>query len=131
MPRCRPGLIVILLGLGLGVATASAQQPNLLVNGGAESDVGGNGFTNVPPSGWQLTGAPTVTKHGSFSADFFGTSDPGPAVRGLNYITGGNGQAVSTLSQTAGHQRGRPAVSSMMRKTSSGVPWTRQRVVKR
>src|SRR5689334_10439260 len=96
MPRCRAGLFVL---LALGVATASAQA-NLLVNGGGEGDVGGNGFTNVPPSGWQLTGAPTVTQHGSFGPGYFGTSDPGVAVRGQNYIGGGEGQAVSTLTQT-------------------------------
>src|SRR6188768_1562709 len=97
MPRCHAGLIV-LLGLALAVTTASAQ--NLLVNGGGESDVGGNGSTNVPPSGWQLTGGPTVTQYGAFGAGYFGTSDPGVAVRGQNYIGGGDGQAVSTLTQT-------------------------------
>jgi len=92
--------LIVLLGLALGVATAAAQS-NLLVNGGGESDVGGDGFTNIPPSGWQATGRPTVTKYDGFgAADYFGTSDPGPAVRGANFITGGNNNATSTMTQT-------------------------------
>ena len=42
----------------------------------------------------------------------------------------GHISVVNSAALKAGHQRGMPAVSSMMRNTSSGVPSTRQTVVK-
>jgi hypothetical protein len=47
-----------------------------------------------------VAGGPTVTLYDAFGANFFGASDPGPAVRGLNYIGGGNNRAVSAMTQT-------------------------------
>jgi hypothetical protein len=84
--------------LCLALATPAVAQ-NLLANGGGENDVGGNGFADVPPSSWSRTGGPTVVLYDAFGPAYFGSSDPGMAVRGNNHFAGGNGHASSTMVQ--------------------------------
>src|SRR5262249_53192656 len=81
------------------LVVAAPVHANLLLNGGGESDTGGTGFADVPPSSWSRTGGPTVASYSLFGVSF-GSSDPGVGVRGNNLFAGGDGQAVSTMSQT-------------------------------
>ncbi len=70
---------------------------NLILNPGAEANVGAsNSATIVSPRSWFGAG-PTVVKYGSPS--FLQTSSPGPRLRGKNFFSGGL-NASSDLFQT-------------------------------
>lgn len=74
---------------------------NLIANGGAEA--GGaspDGFAVVAIPGWTVTqGGPNVVSYAT-GTGFPVASDPGPASRGNNFFTGGNGSPLSQISQT-------------------------------
>ncbi|HZQ49715.1 MAG TPA: phosphoesterase [Candidatus Dormibacteraeota bacterium] len=65
--------------------------PNLVQNGGAESDTGATDSAPiVPPSAWTATaGEPDVVQYGA-SGGFPTAGDPGPTDRGSNFFGGGN-----------------------------------------
>lgn len=68
---------------------------NLVSNGDAEAGLPG---TTVP-SFVSSAGATTVVSY-SAGGGFPGSTDPGPANRGNNFFTGGDGQALSRITQT-------------------------------
>lgn len=72
---------------------------NLIVNGDAESDIGGNGFSIIAPAGWTTTGNFTVVKYDS-SGGFPLSSSPGPIDRGNNFFAGGPSNSFSSALQT-------------------------------
>ncbi len=84
-------------------AGGNAQAPsifgrNLVVNGGAESDVGAPDNSKVvKPSNWTTTGEFTVVQYGA-AGGFPDKTSPGPADRGKNLFEGGN-VVKSTASQ--------------------------------
>jgi hypothetical protein len=87
------------LGAGGNAQTASLYAKNLVVNGGAEADVGAPDSTKiVKPSSWTTTGQFTAVQYGA-SGGFPDKSSPGPADRGKNLFEGGN-VPKSTASQT-------------------------------
>ena len=68
---------------------------NVLTNGGAEAGPGGNGRTgSVTVPGWTASNGATVTAYGT--GNFPSATSPGPANRGDNFFSGGNGFASSS-----------------------------------
>ncbi len=92
----------LLLGTMLAVSAAPATSQfgrNLVVNGGAEADVGASSDTQiVKPSGWTTTGQFTAVQYG-IPGGFPDRNSPGPRHRGKNDFEGGNA-ARSTATQT-------------------------------
>ena len=92
---------VLSLGTMLAVSTPSAKSQfgrNLVVNGGAEEDVGAANDTQiVKPTGWTTTGEFTAVQYG-IPGGFPDRDSPGPRHRGKNDFEGGNA-ARSTASQ--------------------------------
>ncbi len=87
------------LANALAVPYATVDSPNLVRNGGAESNVGAdNNTTIVTPSDWTTTGQFTAIQYGA-TGGFPTPTTPGPANRGKNFFAGGNA-AVSTATQT-------------------------------
>jgi len=84
---------------------------NLIVNGGAEANVGSDDETVVvKPTGWTTTGQFGVFKYGGI----FGFPDnhvPGPPNRGHNFFTGGDA-ALSTATQTIDLRAGASAIDA-------------------
>ncbi len=95
--------LVLLLGTFVVSHSAVAEaQTNLIVNGDAEADVGGDGFTLVSPTGWTDTNGVTVVQYGS-AGGFPDANSTGPTNRGNNFFSGGPNQAglpTASLSQT-------------------------------
>lgn len=93
------GRIAIFVAFVVTVVAASTEAgvrftaPNLVQNGGAESDPAANGSQVVPPTGWDTTGAFTVGRYG---AEGF---PPAPAGGGSNLFAGGPGAQLSVASQ--------------------------------
>lgn len=92
------GFLVALLVAG-SASPASAAATKVVRNGGFESSACGNGFDSMPPKSWARTGAPTVVCWAT-GGGFPSNSDPGPPNRALGFAAGGDGAAVSTLTQT-------------------------------
>lgn len=73
---------------------------NAVVNGDAESSVGGNGAFINPIPGWALsTGKPTIVLY-NVPGSFPSSSDPGGSVGGNNFFAGGPNAGTSSMSQT-------------------------------
>ena len=73
--------------------------PNLLIDPGAESIAGSNGWTSIAsPPGWTTTGQLGAVSYTAGNG-FPSASTPGPTNRGANFFSGGN-VASSTASQT-------------------------------
>jgi len=67
---------------------ASLHGTNLIVNPGAEADVGAtNSSTIVPPSGWTVLGDLTALQYGT-AVGFPTAASPGPPSRGNNFFAG-------------------------------------------
>ncbi len=92
----------VMLGTMLVVSAAPATSQfgrNLVVNGGAEANVGASSDTQiVKPSGWSTTGQFTAVQYG-IPGGFPDRNGPGPKHRGKNDFEGGN-VARSTATQT-------------------------------
>lgn len=108
----------ILIGLGLlaaGSNTAHALgvfETNLIVNPGAELGVGaGSTGAVVPVPGWITSSHFTVIRWGA-GGGFPALSDPGPALRGLNFFAGGPINSTSTASQTINVSSGAAAIDA-------------------
>jgi len=86
-------------GDGSGDAPEAVFGANLLRNGGAEANVGGDGYADIPPIGWSRTGRTTVVKYGA-AGGFPRLADPGPPVRGRNFLSGGQNAPLSEIDQT-------------------------------
>jgi len=90
--------LCLLLALGV---LAPCQSPNLVRNGAAEAQSGNDGYTfgatTIPE--WTVFSDATVTDYEIGGANLWASpTDPGPANRGRNYFSGGNG-ATSALQQ--------------------------------
>lgn len=88
----------------LVLAAASAQASgvlgsNLITNGDAEADAGGNGSTIVAPTGFHSSGNLTIVSY-STGGGFPAPGDPGPSNRGLNFFAGGPNTALSSATQS-------------------------------
>ena len=81
-----------------GAGGAATMTANLIVNGGAEADVGSTDGTQVPVTGWTVTGLATPLKYDV--SEYPASTDPGPADRGTNLFIGGSNGASSSLAQT-------------------------------
>ncbi len=81
-----------LAGVLLAVVSGSAfaQTSNLIVNGDAESGVGGNGGEVASVPDWTTSGNFTVVSYDA-GGGFPTPSDPGPPDRGANFFAGGEG----------------------------------------
>lgn len=97
--------LALLIAAGVGGASAPAPASaailgmNLVVNGDAEA--GGSspsGFTVVPVPGWTTSSNFTVVGY-AVGAGFPVVTDPGPAVRGLNFFAGGPSTPASSAFQ--------------------------------
>jgi hypothetical protein len=96
---------VAMLSIGV-LATAAVQAQaaatygvNLVVNGGAEADVGAPDASHVvKPTGWITTGQFTPVQYGA-PGGFPDKTSPGPSDRGKNDFEGGNAPQ-STAKQT-------------------------------
>lgn len=71
---------------------------NLIINGDAESGPGGNGTTLFSIPGFTSSGNFTVTQYAA-GGGFPTITDPGPIDRGLNFFSGGAGNASSAATQ--------------------------------
>lgn len=83
--------LIVMAGLMPALASPvlaiGAFGTNLIINGDAESGIGGGGeVVSVP--GWTTTGGFTVIKYGN--PNWLPTNCPGPANRGSNYFVGGS-----------------------------------------
>jgi hypothetical protein len=78
---------------------AGTETANLVLNGGAESNVGAsNNSTVVKPTDWTTTGDFTALQYGA-TGGFPTSTSPGPSDRGKNFFAGGEA-ATSTAKQT-------------------------------
>jgi len=96
--RVLVGALASVLMLSPVAAWAVPFGTNLIVNGDAESGLGGNGYALVAAPGWTIVGNATVALYGS-AGGFPTSSDPGPVSRGLNFFAGGPDSAASSMSQ--------------------------------
>lgn len=74
---------------------------NVIVNGGAEADVGGGGTVFVSPSGWtnsSNTNGITVVEYGA-PGGYPTATDPGPVDRGLNFFGGTISNPLANITQ--------------------------------
>jgi hypothetical protein len=94
--------LILVATLATSIAGAQTAPPfgtNLVVNGGAEAEVGAPDSSKiVKPSGWTTTGEFTAVQYGA-SGGFPDAKSPGPAARGKNLFEGGN-VAKSTATQS-------------------------------
>jgi hypothetical protein len=99
------GSLAAAFATGGNAQTPSLFGRNLVVNGGAESDVGAPDNSKiVKPSSWTTTGEFTVVQYGA-AGGFPDKTSPGPADRGKNLFEGGNvvkSTALQTISLKAG-----------------------------
>ncbi len=84
----RVALCVLALSLAPAATHAAVISTNLIVNGDAEAGPGGTGGAVATIPGYTTTGAFTVTQYAA-GGGFPNATDPGPAVRGLNFFSGG------------------------------------------
>lgn len=105
--RIRALFAVGAMTFSLGAATVAGADANgsgmfgrnLVVNGGAEADVGApSNVQVVKPTGWTTAGEFTAVQYGA-SGGFPDQTSPGPKDRGKNLFEGGN-VALSTATQT-------------------------------
>ncbi len=92
---------LLLLALLLWPTLAHAQWgANLLANASADDSTGStDNFAACRAPRWDFTGTATVARW-AVGGGFPVVTDPGPAVRGPNFFSGGSNAAVSTFSQT-------------------------------
>lgn len=89
-----------LLG-AVSVANATVLGSNLIVNPGAEADVGVGNFSSfVAPSGWTTTSTFTAIQYAAGGNADLNTASSTALGGGENYFAGGPGNASSTASQT-------------------------------
>lgn len=88
IPTTFRALVLLLATSVVGYSAPAEAQSNLIVNGDAETDLGGDGFTVVPPTGWTDTNGATVVLYGSFGG-FPDANSTGPTNRGNNFFAGG------------------------------------------
>lgn len=92
-------LLAAVVTTGLAQAAAPFDQ-NLIVNGDAESGIGSSdGSTVASIPGFSTAGGFTVTQYGA-GGGFPTSTDPGPADRGLNFFSGGPGNATGVSNAT-------------------------------
>jgi hypothetical protein len=77
---------------------SSGSSPNLIVNGDAEGAVGSSDGTPVTTPSWTISGEATAIQYGAGS--YPAATDPGPPIRGANFLAGGPDDATSTFTQT-------------------------------
>ena len=83
-----------------GRVSSGSISPNLLMNPGFDASKCRGGYHSTPPDGWTVTeGDPTTICWRQKSSDFPTLDDPHPRHHGSGYAGGGQGQAVSVLSQ--------------------------------
>ena len=92
--------VVMLAGANAWSQGASIFDRNLVVNGDAEAGPGtpDAGSPAMPPPGWKTTSNFTAAQYGG-SGGLPAKTDPGPADRGVNFFSGGNGNAASWARQ--------------------------------
>jgi hypothetical protein len=81
-----------------GGETGGSTGCNLIVNGNAEAAIGSADGTPVSTPGWTSVGEATAIQYGV--SGWPAPTDPGPADRGLNFFSGGQADATSSLTQT-------------------------------
>ena len=79
--------------------SSTGSSCNLIVNGNAEAAVGSVDGSPVPTPGWASAGEATAAQYGVDG--WPAPTDPGPADRGLNLLSGGPTEDTSSLTQTA------------------------------
>lgn len=79
---------------------------NLVVNGDAESGPGGSAEPVTAVTGWEVReGAPALVPY-SLGGGYPGPADPGPAVRGSRFFSGGDSPRTALLQDIALPARG-------------------------
>ena len=90
---------VLCASCGGSTKSSTGSSCNLIVNGNAEATVGSVDGTPVPTPGWASAGEATAAQYGVNS--WPALTDPGPTDRGLNLLSGGPSEDISSLTQTA------------------------------
>jgi hypothetical protein len=87
-------MLVSSIVIGVNSAQAVTFGSNLILNGGAEADIGGIGGTIGPVTDWTTTGQFTVITYNN-NTGYPTNADPGPVNRGNNFFGGGGGNSSS------------------------------------